>query len=62
MSWLRNVIRPARCHCGSGLEAGFCTHKGATAQGETANGKRTSGGSRMSRRVTGAPPAGKRRR
>lgn len=37
------------CHCGSGKEAGFCSHKGATAQGTTSNGKRTSGGSKIVR-------------
>lgn len=50
-----------RCYCGSGLERGFCSHRGATAAGTTANGVRTSGGSRLSRQATGAPAAGRKR-
>lgn len=56
------IFRKSYCSCGSGLEAGFCSHRGATAQGETSNGRRVSGGSKLSRKTTGAPPAGKRRR
>lgn len=58
MGWLRKSY----CSCGSGLEAGFCSHRGATAPGETRGAKRVSGGSTLSRKVTGAPPAGKRKR
>ncbi len=58
MGWLRKTY----CSCGSGFEEGFCSHRGATAAGSTSNGKRTTGGSKLSRKVTGAPPAGKRKR
>lgn len=45
------ILRKKYCGCGSGLEAGFCSHKGATATGTTSNGKRTSGGSKLVRQA-----------
>lgn len=56
------IFRKSYCYCGSGLEQGFCSHRGALAEGEvSSNGRRVSGGSKLSRAANGTPPAGKRK-
>lgn len=39
MGWLR-LLRTPRCGCGSGQVEGFCSHRTATRQGSTRNGRR----------------------
>jgi hypothetical protein len=40
MSILSRLFGAPRCYCGSGLEAGFCSHRTATRAGTTRNGHR----------------------